>query len=67
MTGIAFTVGALSNAYFAKHGPLLKGTVFKMINQDTHHALIHIAKQNETSGKWEYVYDRDGKDHANDR
>ena len=60
MTGIAFTVGALSNAYFAKHGPLLKGTVFKMIDQEKGHAVLHIAKQNE-SGKWEYVYDSDAK------
>ena len=60
MTGIAFTVGALSNAYFVKHGPLLKGTVFKMIDQEKGHAVLHIAKQNE-SGKWEYVYDSDQK------
>jgi SSS family solute:Na+ symporter len=60
MTGIAFTVGALTNAYFVKHGPVLKGTVFKMIDKNTNHALLHIAKQNE-SGAWESVYDVDEK------
>lgn len=60
MTGIAFTVGALSNAYFAKHGPLFKGTVVKTVNEDKTHAIIQLAKQN-AEGKWESVFEVDEK------
>jgi SSS family solute:Na+ symporter len=60
MTGIAFTVGALSNAYFAKQGSLFKGTIVKTVNEDKTHAVIQLAKQN-SEGKWELVFDIDEK------
>ncbi|MDO8303092.1 MAG: sodium:solute symporter family protein [Sedimentisphaerales bacterium] len=60
MTGIAFTVGALSNAYFAKHGALFKGTIVKTVNEDKTHAIIQLAKQN-TEGTWESVFETDEK------
>jgi SSS family solute:Na+ symporter len=60
MTGIAFTVGALTNAYFAKHGPLFKGIIVKTVNEDKTHAIMQLAKQN-AEGKWELVFDVDEK------
>jgi len=54
MTGVAFTVGALSNAYFAMHGKELTGKVVKMVNSEKGHAEIQLMKQNE-AGAWEEV------------
>ncbi len=42
MTGVAFTVGSLSNAYFAKFGPQLKGRVVKTIDAEKHHAVLQL-------------------------
>lgn len=52
MTGTPFVVGSLSNAWFAQHGPLLKGQVVKEIDAERSHALVGVMK--ETSpGHWE--------------
>jgi SSS family solute:Na+ symporter len=51
MTGVAFTTGALSNAYFALHGPLFQGRVLKMVNADKQHALLQVMKK-IPSGEW---------------
>jgi len=51
MTGVAFTVGSLSNAYFAQKGPLMKGRVVKLIDEEKNHAVIQLMKQDE-SGSW---------------
>jgi SSS family solute:Na+ symporter len=60
MTGIAFTVGAVSNAYFSMHGPLFKGTIVKTVNEGKTHAILQLAKQN-ADGKWESVFETDEK------
>ena len=54
MTGVAFTVGALSNSYFAQHGPALTGRVVKVINEDKDHAVLQIMNKDE-SGQWQDV------------
>jgi len=54
MTGVAFTVGSLTNAYFAKNGPLLKGRVVKTIQEDKGHVVLQLMKQND-AGAWEDV------------
>lgn len=54
MTGVAFTVGALSNAYFAEHGPLLNGRVVKVLDESKDLAVLQIVKQND-AGVWEDI------------
>ena len=51
MTGIAFTTGALSNAYFSLHGPLFQGRVLKMVNPEKKHAFLQTMKPGQ-SGEW---------------
>jgi len=51
MTGVAFTVGSLSNAYFAQFGPLLKGRVVKVLDQEEGLAVLQIMAPNE-AGAW---------------
>ncbi len=51
MTGIAFTTGALSNAFFALHGPLFQGRVLKTVNADKGHVLLQIMRQGP-EGAW---------------
>jgi len=51
MTGVAFTVGSLSNTYFAQHGPLMKGRVVKTINAEKNHHVLQLMKKGE-DGKW---------------
>jgi len=51
MTGTAFTIGSLSNAYFAKHGELFTGRVQKIIDAGNNEALIQPATQME-DGTW---------------
>jgi SSS family solute:Na+ symporter len=51
MTGVAFTVGSLSNVYFTQKGPLFKGKVVKMISEEKKHAAIHLHAQND-AGVW---------------
>jgi solute:Na+ symporter, SSS family len=54
MTGVAFTVGALSNSYFAQHGPALTGRVVKDVNKENGHAILQIMAKDET-GNWQDV------------
>ena len=51
MTGVAFTIGSLSNAYFAEHGRLLTGRVEKMVDQAKGQAILQLMKK-DASGKW---------------
>lgn len=55
MTGVAFTTGALSNAYFAQHGPLFQGRVLRVINPERErtqpHVLLQVMRQ-APSGEW---------------
>lgn len=51
MTGVAFTVGSLSNAYFAQFGPLLNGRVVKVLDQEEGLAVLQIMARNDT-GAW---------------
>ena len=54
MTGVAFTVGSLSNAYFARKGPVLMGRVAKEIDAAKGHVVLQLMKKNE-QGQWEDV------------
>ncbi|MGA2221187.1 MAG: sodium:solute symporter family protein [Verrucomicrobiia bacterium] len=55
MTGVAFTTGALSNAFFSLHGPLFQGRVIKVINPDKHpdksHVLLQVMRKT-AAGEW---------------
>ena len=53
MTGVAFTVGALSNAYFAQHGDPIAGRVIKPL-ETPGHAVIQLVSQND-AGQWQDV------------
>ncbi len=54
MTGVAFTVGALSNAYFADHGAELSGRVVKTLDEGKGLAVLQIMKPDE-QGVWRDV------------
>ena len=54
MTGVPFTVGSLSNAWFAQHGAVLTGQVLKDIDGAKGHALVGVMKET-TPGHWEPV------------
>jgi SSS family solute:Na+ symporter len=51
MTGVAFTVGSLSNAFFAQYGPPFKGRVAKTIDEAKGHVVLQLMKEDE-AGKW---------------
>ncbi|HOM75506.1 MAG TPA: sodium:solute symporter family protein [Anaerohalosphaeraceae bacterium] len=51
MTGVAFTVGALSNAYFSEHGAPLSGRVVKMLDAEKGLGVLQIMKKGDT-GVW---------------
>ena len=51
MTGVAFTVGALSNVYFNKQGTPLSGRVIKSIDETKGFAVLQIMKKDDT-GRW---------------
>ncbi|MBN1345033.1 MAG: sodium:solute symporter family protein [Phycisphaerae bacterium] len=57
MTGVAFTVGSLSNAYFALHGKVMTGKVVKEIDAEKGQAVIQLMKKNE-SGAWAEIPDK---------
>lgn len=57
MTGVAFTVGALSNAYFADHGAELSGRVVKTLDAGKGLAVLQIMKPDE-QGVWRDVPDK---------
>ncbi|MFA5293142.1 MAG: sodium:solute symporter family protein [Phycisphaerae bacterium] len=50
MTGVAFTVGALSNVYFNKYGPQMSGRVAKTIDEQKGLAVLQIMKKDESGG-----------------
>ncbi len=54
MTGIPFTVGSLSNAWFVENGAVLKGQVIKDIDPQRHHALVALMKPTP-EGNWEAI------------
>ena len=51
MTGVAFTVGSLSNSYFTKYGPELTGRVVKTIDEAKGHAVLQLMHQDD-AGNW---------------
>ncbi len=51
MTGVAFTTGAVSNAYFATHGSLFQGRVVKTVDDAKGHALLQIMRRTD-AGAW---------------
>ena len=57
MTGVAFTVGGLSNAYLSQHGKEFTGKIVNMIDEQKGHAVIQLMKPDE-SGKWQEVPDK---------
>jgi solute:Na+ symporter, SSS family len=61
MTGVAFTTGALSNAYFTLHGPLFQGRVLKMVDANKKHALLQVMKKSP-SGEWADAIKETSKD-----
>ncbi|WP_418219899.1 sodium:solute symporter family protein [Candidatus Thiodictyon syntrophicum] len=54
MVGTPYLVGSLSNAWFAQHGPLLKGQVVTQIDAAKGHALVGLMKES-SPGRWEPV------------
>ncbi len=59
MTGVAFTVGSLSNAFFAKYGHPFTGRVVKLISAKKHHAVLQIMKK-DANNNWVDVKKPDG-------
>jgi solute:Na+ symporter, SSS family len=51
MTGVAFTVGSLSNVYFSQNGKCFVGRVDKVINADGSHCILQRMEKN-ASGQW---------------
>ena len=51
MTGVAFTVGALSNAYFSQHGALFQGRVVSTLNAQKTHVMLQLMKKQD-NGTW---------------
>jgi len=51
MTGVAFTVGSLTNAYFAEHGKVFEGRVAGVIDQEAGHVNLQLMKKND-AGQW---------------
>ncbi|MGD2173806.1 MAG: sodium:solute symporter family protein [Candidatus Brocadiaceae bacterium] len=60
MTGVAFTVGSTSNAYFAHYGKPFTGTIAKMVDQQEGHAVLHLVGRN-AEGQWKHLYGEDGE------
>ena len=54
MVGTPYLVGSLSNAWFAQHGPLLKGQVVTELDAAKGHALVGLMKES-SPGRWEPV------------
>jgi solute:Na+ symporter, SSS family len=51
MTGVAFTVGALSNVYFTQQGPLLTGRVVKDLQPGSSYVVLQLMRKND-AGTW---------------
>ncbi len=54
MPGVAYTVGSLTNAYFAKHGALMTGRVVKTLDDQRGYVVIQPMRQGE-QGTWSDV------------
>jgi len=54
MTGVAFTVGSLSNAYFARFGPPMTGRVVKALDEEKGLAVLQLMAKDE-AGAWQDV------------
>jgi len=61
MTGVAFATGALSNAFFAQHGPLFQGRVLKQVNAEKGHVLMQVMRRDPT-GEWMDAVKETGRD-----
>jgi solute:Na+ symporter, SSS family len=57
MTGVAFTVGSLSNAVFVKEGALFKGRVVSDINAEKGQHALQLMKKDELTGQWSDIVD----------
>ncbi|WPL18499.1 Proline permease [Thiorhodovibrio winogradskyi] len=60
MTGTPFIVGSLSNAWFAQHGPLLKGQVEQVMDTEKDRAMVGLMRQNDV-GAWTPILGKDEK------
>jgi SSS family solute:Na+ symporter len=60
MTGVAFTVGSLSNAFLAREGKVFTGTIATYIDEEGGKAVLDLA-QPDGNGGWDYVRDEEGK------
>jgi solute:Na+ symporter, SSS family len=61
MTGVAFTTGALSNAFFTQHGPIFEGRVSRTVNAEKGHVLLQLVRRDE-QGVWRDVLKETGPD-----
>lgn len=65
MTGVAFLIGSLSNAFFATKGPLFQGRVVQVINEakrpDKSHVLLQVMRKGP-AGEWMDSIKETGKD-----
>jgi SSS family solute:Na+ symporter len=50
--GTAYVVGALSNAWFVKSGPLFEGTVVRVVDEAKGHAIIKPLRVQDAGGQW---------------
>jgi solute:Na+ symporter, SSS family len=57
MTGVAFTVGALSNAYFSIHGDVFTGRVVKTVSAEKNHVVLQLMKKQD-DGSWADIKDK---------
>ncbi len=51
MVGVAYTTGALSNVFFALHGPVFEGRVLQKLGDQRPHALLQLMRRN-AAGEW---------------
>lgn len=51
MVGVAYTTGALSNAFFAHSGPVFEGRVLRKLDAQRPHALLQLMRRND-AGEW---------------
>ncbi len=60
MTGVAFTIGSLSNAFFTEHGEPFHGRVVEMTDPQRHHAVVALAEFDESTQTWRELQTDDG-------
>jgi len=59
MTGVAFTVGSLSNTYFSQYGEPFTGRILQTIDEQKGHAVLQLMSKDD-SGSWIDVVDDQG-------